>query len=105
MHGFYVPDHYKKMYERAMSGKRPLDGIRAHCIMCMGWQESLVDGCTSPTCPLFPYRNKGPIRQLSPEQAAKNREKLAKARGQARKTPKTPPVDGDGLAQTATISP
>ena len=30
--------------------------IRLNCIECMGFQSSLVRGCTSPLCPLYPFR-------------------------------------------------
>lgn len=33
-----------------------LKTIRRNCILCMGNQPSLVEGCTSPDCELFPYR-------------------------------------------------
>jgi hypothetical protein len=34
----------------------PIKAIRLMCIECMGHQMQHVDGCTAPTCPLFPYR-------------------------------------------------
>jgi len=34
----------------------PMKAIRYHCVECMGFQFSEIDGCTSSTCPLFPYR-------------------------------------------------
>ena len=84
MRNLEVPDQYRKMYNRAMNGKSPRDAIRVHCIMCMGWQESLVDGCTAPTCPLYPYRNKEPIRELS--EAQKESLKKAQTRRKALQT-------------------
>ena len=33
-----------------------LRAIRKMCIECMGWSYSEIDGCSSPHCPLFPYR-------------------------------------------------
>ena len=35
----------------------PMKAIRWQCKECMGFQTRLIDGCTSPLCPLFPYRN------------------------------------------------
>jgi hypothetical protein len=38
-------------------GKRiPIKVFRAFCIHCMGGQSSLVEGCTSPNCKVYPYR-------------------------------------------------
>jgi hypothetical protein len=34
----------------------PSKAIRSHCIECMGFQASLVKECTSPLCPLYPFR-------------------------------------------------
>lgn len=34
----------------------PIKAIRKHCLECMGWQYSLIEGCTSPLCCLYPYR-------------------------------------------------
>jgi len=51
-----VPKQYRKLYDRALSGRSPKAAIRAHCVMCMGWNHKDVPGCTAPGCPLFPYR-------------------------------------------------
>ena len=34
----------------------PRTAIRANCIMCMGYQMYEVRDCTSPQCPLYPFR-------------------------------------------------
>jgi hypothetical protein len=51
-----VPAHHEKLYQRAISGKDSWAAIRCHCIQCFGWNAAEVPGCTSPDCPLFPYR-------------------------------------------------
>jgi len=40
-------------------GKRrtALESLRAFCVSCMGGQPSLVAGCPSGDCTLFPYRS------------------------------------------------
>jgi len=43
-------------YVKAMSGKSPAAGIRAHCLECVGWQRREVARCTAVACPLWPYR-------------------------------------------------
>lgn len=47
-----------------------LKQIRLQCVECMGFQPSLVDGCTAPGCHLYPFRHgKDPEpRKLSDEQ-------------------------------------
>jgi len=37
----------------------PLSAIRAFCFECMGWNWYEVEKCTSPLCPLYPFRNIG----------------------------------------------
>jgi len=34
----------------------PLTAIRAQCLECMGWSYEEVKNCTSPLCPLYPFR-------------------------------------------------
>jgi hypothetical protein len=34
----------------------PLKAIRLHCVECMGFQPSMIRDCTSPLCPVFPFR-------------------------------------------------
>lgn len=51
-----MPVSYRGIYDRAMSGKSKAAAIHAFCLECMGWQREEVRLCTSPACPLFPYR-------------------------------------------------
>jgi len=51
-----IPISCRGNYNRAMTGRSMRAAIKSHCQMCMGWQPSLVPGCTAPDCPLFPYR-------------------------------------------------
>jgi len=34
-----------------------LSAIRTFCYECMGWNHYEVEKCTTPLCPLFPFRN------------------------------------------------
>jgi len=34
----------------------PIDSIRIFCVQCMDYKTGLVKRCTSPKCPLYPYR-------------------------------------------------
>ena len=51
-----VPERYRGLYRRAMTGKSRRAAVRANCLMCCGWQFVEVERCTAPTCPLYPYR-------------------------------------------------
>jgi hypothetical protein len=50
------PPSTRESYRRAMEGRSRKAAIRAFCVMCMGYQPHQVRGCTSPGCPLYPYR-------------------------------------------------
>lgn len=41
-----------------------LSAIRTFCLECVGWGYYEVEKCTSPLCPLFPFRfGKNPSRK------------------------------------------
>ncbi len=63
-----VPPKHRALYGRAMSGKSKAAGIKAHCYMCMGWEDcpKAVAGCTARSCPLYLYRP-GARPQVSPQ--------------------------------------
>ena len=50
------PPRYRGLYRKAMSGRSRRASIRAHCLMCRGWQSTEVEQCTAPMCPLYRYR-------------------------------------------------
>ncbi len=42
----------------------PLSAIRHHCQECLGWSADDVRNCTSPLCPVYPFRfGKNPSRK------------------------------------------
>ena len=51
-----MPESMRLRYCKAMSGKSLRAGVNAHCLECVGWVRDDVRNCTSPACPLFPYR-------------------------------------------------
>lgn len=51
-----VPDQWRPVYNRAMNGKSRAAAIKAHCLMCCGWNRGEVVRCTATGCPLHPYR-------------------------------------------------
>lgn len=57
-----VPDirngAYKKLYDKAISGKSRVAAMKAKCLDCVCWQPSEVGRCGIPSCPLYPYSHK-----------------------------------------------
>lgn len=51
-----MPSAYRRNYLRAMAGKRRSEGVKAFCLMCVGWLRADVKSCTAVACPLYPYR-------------------------------------------------
>lgn len=51
-----IPAAYRGTYERAMTGRSAKAAIRSFCLECVGWQREEIRLCTSPACPLYPYR-------------------------------------------------
>jgi hypothetical protein len=51
-----IPTSMRSVYRKAMTGKSKSAGIKAFCQECMGYVKKEVTLCTSPNCPLFPYR-------------------------------------------------
>jgi len=51
-----MPAKYRGTYKKAMTGKSLRAGANAFCLECVGWQREEVRLCTSPACPLYPYR-------------------------------------------------
>ena len=50
------PVKYRGTYKKAMTGKSLRAAVNAFCLECVFWQREEVKLCTSPTCPLYPYR-------------------------------------------------
>ena len=64
----------------------PVKAIREFCLECCGGNAADVKGCTSQRCPLKPFRfGKNPYikREMTEEQKAQARERLAKYRRKA----------------------
>ena len=47
---------YRRLYDRAISGKSRVAGVKSKCLDCMCWQSAEVRNCAVVTCPLHPYR-------------------------------------------------
>ena len=54
-----IPPAYRGHYRKALSGRSRKASIRTHCLQCVGWNASEVRRCTSPKCPLYPFRITG----------------------------------------------
>jgi len=50
----------------------PAKAIKAMCYECLGWDGDPRTDCTSPTCPLYPFRGK--ITHLTNEQREARRQ-------------------------------
>lgn len=52
---------------RTKNGTEVIEGytmkraIRKMCVECMGWSTHEPEACSSPLCPLFPYRTGRPM--------------------------------------------
>ena len=64
-----VPPKYRATYQRALAGNSPKAAIKAHCLMCCGWQIREVQQCTAPNCPLFTLRKRYFRRKTGPQRA------------------------------------
>ena len=64
----------------------PLKAIKQFCYECSGENRAEVKRCSSPDCPLKPFRTgKNPFlkkREMTPEQKEQARQNLLKARGE-----------------------
>lgn len=70
VNGYDIPQKYRDLYARAMRGKSRKAAVRAHCLMCVGWNAAEVRLCTARNCPLFPYREVGVRRPRSDDRGA-----------------------------------
>ena len=62
-----VPKLYRGIYDKAVAGKSRKAAMHAFCLECCGWQIKEVFLCTSPQCPLYPYRPQSRVSQGTPE--------------------------------------
>jgi hypothetical protein len=57
-----IPRKYRRLYDRAVSGKSLRASINCQCLDCCDWISSEVILCSDLGCPLFavrPYRSSG----------------------------------------------
>ncbi len=58
-----MPQVYRPVYKRAMTGKSRVAAVKAFCLECVGHARKEITLCTSPACPLYPYRPYKSVRQ------------------------------------------
>jgi len=58
-----IPRKYRRLYDKAVSGKSMKAAIHIFCLDCCGYRKEEVRDCSSPECSLFPYR---PYVRISP---------------------------------------
>ena len=52
-----APPSVKKLLAGAFSGSgSPRQAIKAHCLVCVGFERSAIKNCTGHSCPLWAYR-------------------------------------------------
>ena len=51
-----MPVSFRLRYLKALRGRSLTTAIHAFCHECVGWVSSDAHACTSPECPLYPYR-------------------------------------------------
>ena len=57
-----IPRKYRRLYDRAVSGKSLRASINCQCLECCDWSSKEVNLCSDLGCPLFavrPYRSSG----------------------------------------------
>jgi hypothetical protein len=61
-----IPRKYRRLYDRAVSGKSLRASINTQCLECCEWISKEVILCSDLGCPLFsvrPYRSSGSARK------------------------------------------
>ena len=66
-HRAEMPRKFRESYDRAMSGRSRKAALYVFCDECCGYEIKEVHRCTSPECPLFPYRPRSRVSQGAPE--------------------------------------
>lgn len=51
-----MPESYRNVYRKAVSGKSKAAGLKSFCLECVGWQRNEITACSDEGCPLWPYR-------------------------------------------------
>ena len=51
-----IPRKYRKIYDRAMSGRSRTAAIQINCLRCVCWERKEVRNCNDVSCPFFSYR-------------------------------------------------
>jgi len=66
-HRSEMPQRYRESYNRAMTGRSRKAAMYSFCAECCGYEIREVFLCTSPECPLYPYRPRSRVAQGAPE--------------------------------------
>ena len=62
-----MPLKFRKAYDKAISGHSRKSAVNVFCAECCGFEIQEVHHCTSPACPLFPYRPRSRVSQGAPQ--------------------------------------
>ena len=66
-HRAEMPRKFREIYCRAMTGKSRKSAMHVFCAECCGYEIREVHCCTSPECPLYPYRPRSRVSQEASE--------------------------------------
>ena len=95
-HRANIPDlhhgAYRRLWDKAMTGRSLRAAVRSKCLDCMNWQSVEVKMCTCVACPLFPYRpgqkrNRTPATVETPQGRAILRARVHATHTLAKKRP------------------
>lgn len=67
----HIPIAYRKLYDRAKTGRSQSAAIRSFCLECVAYVCEEVKLCTDRGCPLYEYRLTG--RKRPPETGTAHR--------------------------------
>ncbi len=87
MRPYDIPNKYKRLFEKARTGRSRSAAVRAFCLMCTGFQEREVRLCPSVYCPLHKFRMGNVEAQPSAPEGQKNRQTATN----------TPEVDSEAI--------
>jgi len=51
-----IPKKYKRLYNKAVTGRSRKAAIRSFCLECTGYSPKETENCTDKACPLYKYR-------------------------------------------------
>ncbi len=63
----FIPERYRKTYDKAVAGKGLRAAVNARCLDCCAWQRTEIRDCPALSCPLWAVRPYQKTRQIATE--------------------------------------